>query len=326
MQPLLLSSGDLIADRRASYAEMLFSAGDHAAAAELMREALALVPDWTAGWFRLGEMHWEAGNTAKAEACWRTVLRLDAGDRLGAALKLGLAGALPNLDQPPPAFVEALFDQYAAEFDTSLVETLDYRVPQLLAEAIGRTGRTGFARALDLGCGTGLMGERLRGSVSYLEGIDLSAQMLKRAEAKRIYDRLEKGDLQAAPLPADADLVTAADVFMYVGAIDAAVARLAAALAPGALFVFSVEHHDGPEDHVLRPSRRYAHSQAHVERILSAHGFEILSLDRAVIRMDRGEPVEGLIVVAERARPDMPLHPQPMTKDRPPDGEIPLPN
>ena len=61
MKPLPRSSGDLLADRRADYAEMLFGSGDHAAAAELMLGALELAPDWALGWFRLGEMHEAAG-------------------------------------------------------------------------------------------------------------------------------------------------------------------------------------------------------------------------------------------------------------------------
>ena len=56
MHALQLSSGDLIADRRASYAEMLWKADDRAAAIDLMRDVLSLVPNWAAGWFRLGEM------------------------------------------------------------------------------------------------------------------------------------------------------------------------------------------------------------------------------------------------------------------------------
>jgi hypothetical protein len=35
-------------------------------------------------------------------------------------------------------------------------------------------------------------------------------------------------------------------------------------LVRGGLFAFSVEAHDGPEDFVLRESRRYAHSEAYV--------------------------------------------------------------
>lgn len=301
MNLLSFSSGNLLADRRAEYAWMLFEAGDFKAAAELMGEALTLVPSWTAGHFCLGEMQAEAGEHAAAIDAWRTALRLDPEDRLGASLKLELAGALDGMEAAPSAFVEALFDQYAKAFDEALVEKLAYRVPELLFGAIARQGRDGFAHAVDLGCGTGLMGERLRATVSFLEGMDISAEMLKRAEAKRLYDRLARADLMTlGELPRGIDLVTAADVFMYLGALERLIAVIAAALAPGALFAFSVEHHEGPEALVLRPSRRYAHSEPHLRATLAAAGFDIASLDKAVIRMDRGEPIEGLIVVAVR--------------------------
>lgn len=69
LTPLQLSSNDLLADRRADYAEMLFGSGDHAAAAELMLGALELAPNWAMGWFRLGEMQEAAGQKeAAAEA------------------------------------------------------------------------------------------------------------------------------------------------------------------------------------------------------------------------------------------------------------------
>jgi hypothetical protein len=69
---------------------------------------------------------------------------------------------------------------------------------------------------------------------------------------------------------------------------------------PGGHFAFSVELNEGPEELVLRPSRRYAHSKAYVERLLAEKGFAPVSQTVATIRMDRGEPVVGLIVVAKR--------------------------
>lgn len=300
MKPLPLSSGDLLADRRADYAEMLFASSDHAAAAELMLGALQLAPGWAMGWFRLGEMQEAAGAHGEAAEAWRTTLKLDPHDRPGAALKLELIGEVPPSAAPPGAFVEALFDQYAGSFDQSLVGKLAYRVPELLFDAICARGERRFECAVDLGCGTGLMGERLRPSAGVLEGHDISSAMLKKAEAKKVYDRLVKSDLQSLSLPAaSADLVTAADVFMYVGALDGIVAAAASALLPGGLFAFSVEKHCGPEDFVLRPSRRYAHSQAYLRRLLDAHGLSVASVATAPIRTDRGEPIEGLIVVAE---------------------------
>jgi predicted TPR repeat methyltransferase len=260
-KPLDTSSGDILADRRADYAEMLFGSGEAAPAAELMLGALELAPGWAMGWFRLGEFHEAAGDMEAA--------------------------------------VEALFDQYAEKFDHALVETLGYRVPEFLAEAIAKTGTGRFRLALDLGCGTGLMGERLRPVCDRLEGFDISAEMLRKARAKGVYDRLEKADLQAFSHDGPkADLVTAADVFMYVGALEGVVKTVAALLAEDGLFAFSVEKLDAADGFELQLSRRYAHAEEYVQRVLREAGLAVVSLEKRIIRQDRNEPVNGLIVTA----------------------------
>lgn len=300
MKTLPRSSGDVLADRRADYAEMLFQTGDYAPAAELMMGALELAPGWAMGWFRLGELHEAAGTTDLAIKAWHMTLKLDPDDRQGAALKMELAGGAPASAAPPGAYVEALFDHYARTFDQSLVEKLGYRVPERLAQAIRERGERRFKTAADLGCGTGLMGEKLRPFADNLEGHDISAAMLKKAETKGLYDRLVKSDLQSLALPPKRfDLITAADVFIYVGALDHVFKAVAAALAPGGLFAFSVERHEGLEDFVLRASRRYAHSQAYLLRLLASERLTLATLGDTTIRMDRGEPIEGLIVIAE---------------------------
>ncbi|MDR7033246.1 methyltransferase domain-containing protein [Mesorhizobium sp. BE184] len=299
MKPLQASSGDVLADRRADYAEMLYASGDQAAAAELMLGALELAPGWAMGWFRLGEMQEAAGVLDAAAEAWRMTLKLEPTDRPGAALKLALIGKAEQAEAPPSAFVEALFDQYADSFDASLVDKLAYRVPEFLAEAIRAQGERRFRLALDLGCGTGLMGEKLRPMVDRLEGLDISAEMLRKARAKGIYDRLEKADLQDfrydGPEP---DLVAAADVFMYVGALEHVVRKIAGALADKGLFAFSVEKLADKGNFALQPSRRYAHSKVYLRQVLAASGLSVLSLDEKTIRQDRNEPVQGLIVVA----------------------------
>ncbi|WP_395448192.1 methyltransferase domain-containing protein [Aminobacter sp. UC22_36] len=302
MTPLQLSSNDLLADRRADYAEMLFGSGDHAAAAELMLGALEIAPKWAMGWFRLGEMQQAAGQMEAAAEAWRMSLKLEPTDRPGAALKLQLIGAVPAADCPPSAFVEMLFDQYAEKFDHALVETLHYRVPELLTAAIAATGRRQFGHAVDLGCGTGLMGVKLRPVAQRLDGYDISAEMLRKARDKGVYDRLDKADLQELEFAGEtADLVTAADVFMYLGALDKVFASVMKMLAPGGLFAFSVERLAGEGVFELQESRRYAHSEAYVHGLIMAAGLRLVLLEHAVIRQDRREPVEGLIVVTERA-------------------------
>ncbi|MER9949749.1 methyltransferase domain-containing protein [Mesorhizobium sp. M0047] len=298
MKPLQASSGDLNADRRAEYAEMLHADGAHAAAAELLLGALEMTPQWAMGWFRLGEMQQAAGAPDLAARAWTMSLQLDPSDRQGAALNLQLIGKAPALVALPSAFVETLFDHYAESFDESLVDRLGYRLPELLDQAIRAARPSRFALALDLGCGTGLMGQRLRPIVDRLEGYDISARMLRKARTKGVYDVLGKADLRDFVHAGPADLVTVADVFIYVGALDGAVRTIAGLLAKDGLFAFSVEGLAGNGDFALQPSRRYAHAEHYVRDVLAANGFSVLSLETTVIRQDRREPVNGLVVVA----------------------------
>ncbi|MCA1403910.1 class I SAM-dependent methyltransferase [Ensifer sp. IC3342] len=303
-----LSSGDLIADRRADYAKMLAEAGEPQSAAELMAQALERAPDWAAGWFRLADYEEKSGRKEAAIEALRNTLRLSSEDIFGAGLKLALLGAAETPDQPPSVYVERLFDDYAERFDKALVEKLDYSVPEKLAALIDRaTGGRRFHHVTDLGCGTGLFGERIRDRCAYLEGFDLSANMLAKAEAKTTYDRLAQVDLSLVPedsgafgdFPtARADLVSAADVLMYLGNLENVFVIADRLLAPGGLFAFSVEQAATDEGFILRPSLRYAHSEAYIADICAEHGFSLVATERTTIRMDAGKPIAGILFLA----------------------------
>ncbi|MGB3339687.1 MAG: methyltransferase [Devosia sp.] len=300
------SSGDVIADRRAGYAKMLADGGDHAAAADLIGQALEIVPGWAAGWDLLGNYAEKAGDISGAISAWRHLEALDDEGVFGAGLKLAAHGASLAADGTAVSYVEALFDQYAPQFEQALVTRLGYRVPEMLDELVNeemaRLGIDGFAKALDLGCGTGLMGQHLRAKTAYLEGIDVSAAMIAETARKGIYDSLQKAELVAAlnTRRADADLITAADVFIYCGALPPVLAALVPALQPGGLVAFSLEAHDGPEPLFLRPSLRYAHGIAATRDALVVAGLEVLRFETATLRQDRGAPITGMLIVARR--------------------------
>jgi predicted TPR repeat methyltransferase len=327
MNPHQLSSGDLIADRRAEYAHMLAETGEHAAAADLMAQALELVPDWAAGWFRLADYQEKSGATEAAVVALRKVLALQPGDIFGAGLKLALLDDTATPEQPPSLYVERLFDDYADRFDKALVERLEYIVPQTLAAlVVAHCGTDRFSRVVDLGCGTGLFGMQIRDRTDVLEGFDLSANMLAKAEEKAIYDHLAQADLSLGPeasgvlgnvfydgvrrstsamadslSQARADLVSAADVLMYLGALDSVFVIARQLLSPAGIFAFSVEDAGADGDIVLRPSLRYAHSQAYITGLCSIYGLDILAIRHTTIRKDGGNPVFGILFVTRKS-------------------------
>lgn len=296
----------MIADRRADYARQLATTGEHEAAAELMMQALEIVPDWAAGWDLAGSYHEKAGNVAAAISAWRRLEALDDEGIFGATLKLAAHDAGPAGQGTAIGYVEALFDEYAHKFEQALVGKLGYRVPDMLDELVSQEmaalGIARFSKAIDLGCGTGLMGEKMRAKVDHLEGVDISAAMIAETARKGIYDSLQKAELVAAlnARRADADLVTAADVFIYCGALQPVLAALMPALRPGGLVAFSLEAHDGEEPVFLRPSLRYAHGVQATRDALVVAGLEVLRFETAVLRQDRGAPIDGILIVARK--------------------------
>lgn len=266
------------------------------AAVDLMADALTLAPNWVAGWFRMGELAESAGRSEQARTGFARALLLDPADRLGATLRLDLLRCVSLTETMPVAFVEALFDQYAPRFEASLVAQLQYRVPQNLAAALPDRQ---FEHALDLGCGTGLMGAALRDRCARLTGWDISEGMLAEAAAKGFYSDLARRDLNLlAPELSQYDLIVAADVFIYLGALEAIVAWAALALRPGGILAFSCEAHEGEGPMILRPSRRYAHKAEYIQNLLEQAGLGPTELVPLVIRQDRGADVAGFLITS----------------------------
>lgn len=296
------SSGNLVADKRADYAQALADDNDYRAAADLIVQALKLSPQWAAGWFRLGSYHEKLGDVPHALAAYRETLKFARDDRFGAALKISfLDGTVSRAS--PLAYTEALFDEYAERFDKALVDRLAYKVPKLLATMLeANCGGTFFQSALDLGCGTGLMGAEVVSKVSWLTGVDLSAAMLESARAKSLYHTLFKADITAFLRTTEPmDLIMAADVFMYLPNLEPVFGLVTDALHPLGLFLFSVEKAEGDAPWQLLESMRHAHRADYVEALLDRVALTTLDKKEAVIRMDGGKPITGLLYLAQKS-------------------------
>lgn len=322
MNTPVFSDGDFLGAKRLGFARDLQARGDSEYARAVIESVTADWPEWAAGWMALGKAAAEGRDISAAAAAFRKVLALDSTDHFGAALHLAKIGATDAPAAPPPAFIAALFDEYAPKFEKSLIGKLDYAAPKVLSELVRSATGERLNRTLDLGCGTGLMADHLHLFASRFEGIDLSAQMTEIAGRKGIYDHLETaeiGDSLAGRGAASVDTVLAADVFVYIGALGPVFEGIARVLRPGGLFAFTVEHSLDAPDWTLRDSLRYAHSQPYIRAALETSGFGSIEISRALLRMDKGLPLEGLYVLARRASV-IPLAPAVSI----PDGIIPV--
>lgn len=307
MQPVFVTSGSLAADRRYALAQQYWRRGDLAAAADIMRQALELAPGFAAAWFDLGEIQELRGEREAAIAAFRKARDHDRDDRHGAVLHLMRLG-VEAMGEMPPAYVRSLFDQYAPEFNRALLDTLNYRGPRVIRDAVVRVlneaGReVRFRRAIDLGCGTGLAARAFAKTAQEIIGCDLSPGMIAQARQTGLYDRLEIADMVSAlasEAAASADLILSADAMIYLRDLQPLLTQAFRALSSDGLFVCTLETHEG-EGVILGQGLRYAHSAAYVGAALAAAGLRQRHLAPMSTRDESAVPVPGLVVVASKA-------------------------
>ena len=267
-----------------------------------LRQAITRYPGFLNAHRTLASLYMQCEQHEKAAACMRQILKLDPEDAecqhfLG-AMRPGKAP-----ENSPRDYVVNLFNSYADRFDDHLVGRLKYRGPQLLRDAVtplvspGRPNGT----IVDLGCGTGLCGPLFRDIAETLVGVDLSPDMLTKAEGRGVYDRLECDDVVDAALAFDGTLsgVVAADVLVYIGRLDPLFSAVSRALVPGGWFAFTTEIARN-EPYELTITGRYAHRASYLREMAAEHSLEVMVLEDRVGRFQNGEPVQVNVAAMRR--------------------------
>lgn len=190
-------------------------------------------------------------------------------------------------------FAEKLFDNFADNYELVL-EKINYSLPRRIRELAGDVKGT----IVDLGCGSGLVGQALKTPQNQIIGVDLSRKMLHLAAQKGVYEQLIKDDIssfcQKKLAEFNPNFVVAADVFGYVGNLTPLLLAL-----KERNICFSVEVLSEDGDYKLNDAGRYLYNETYLENLLQKCGFSHINKYPTVLRQEDGKDVNGLLFFAQ---------------------------
>lgn len=264
---------------------------------------IVAAPDQSKSKIVLGQAYHELGRIADAIALFETWLQDEPDNPVAMHLLTACRGQSAP-DQCSRQYIERTFDEFADSFEHTLGR-LQYGVPQRFGDYLLQLDLPEASLdVLDLGCGTGLVGQHIKPFVRSLTGVDLSDAMLARAAEKRIYDRLVKCDIAEFLRNAENgyDLISCADTFIYIGCLDQVMKLIYRNLKVGGRLIFSIEKLDRMSEcgFKLNISGRYSHHPDYLIRLLVEVGFRIEEMTDIDIRNEAGAPVAGQLVCALR--------------------------
>lgn len=272
----------------------------HKDALDFLNQAEKLNPNHLDTQLNLGATYLKMDDYQNAVIHYQQALRIDPKNKEVDFL----LNALEKKQAPnaaPKEYLQHLFDQYAPYFDKHLA-FLEYQVPELLYQAVYKElkGKKDLT-ILDLGCGTGLAGEKFKQLAQHLIGIDIAEKMVAAAKEKEVYDNLKVMDVTAALTEfTGMDLIVAADVFTYIGDLAAIFSKTYAALNKMGLFAFTTEKTDS-YPYLLQQSARYAHNKKYLEELAGINNFKIRRCDEVILRKQKNQPVNGYLYILEKS-------------------------
>lgn len=278
----------------------LAARGQHEEAVSILQRARELSPQDTEVHMNLGREFQSLGRHEEAVQCYRRATEL-APNHPSAAFMLASARG-ERLEKAPLTHVQRLFDHYSERFEKHLTTSLGYSMPHRLRIEFDRIrrGADQVERAIDLGCGTGLAGVEFRPLARHLTGVDLSPRMVEKAREKKVYDELAAGDIIALLKEARAThaLFVCADVMPYIGDLAELFDAVRGRAAPDAWFLFSTElAQEG--DYQLRPTGRYAHSEAYLRKLAAVYGFTVAECRTEPLRKHQEEWIMGSLALLQ---------------------------
>jgi predicted TPR repeat methyltransferase len=257
-----------------------------------LRLSTWLAPQHQPAWYYLGAAYLSLGKRDKATAALAQAYKLNTNHEETRFMLAAIDPAiLPEAKRPltmPASIALDYFEQLAPEYDR-LQSARNYRAPMAAETALRaflEPNRINH-RLLDLGCGTGLVGTLMAPFCEEIIGVDIARGMLslaserRRENKSRVYSEAFQTDLRMflPDVKEPFELITAVDVFGYVGDLGLVFEQVAQALTPGGLFLFQFEPYNGTGFGMLPRLNRFGHNEAYIQQKLDNAGLETVKAE-----------------------------------------------
>jgi predicted TPR repeat methyltransferase len=276
--------------------------GDDIEAGRLYNSILSQDPKHQSSINNFAYLCHKTGDTKRAASLYAQLLKLNPEHQAAQHMLSSITGTTP--DTAPLEYVESIFDNYADDFEHSLIENLRYRTPEVLYDFLCKSINNRLhKKCLDLGCGTGLAGEQFRQCCDELTGIDISQKMLAIADKKNLYDKLFKDDIIHFLQKSDqkCNLILAADVFTYMGDLEKIFTECGNSIAPSGILLFSVEEAlNSQKGFELKPTGRFGHSADYIEKLSKKTRWTMISHKLSKLRKEKGKWIMGHLYILQQ--------------------------
>ena len=272
-------------------------------AAKVLARLLVLQPDHQGAIGGLAYLLHLQGRLHEACRTYCRLLEQHPGHQIARHMVAALRGE--KIGTAADEYVRAVFNGYAEGFEDSLVQDLGYRVPQGLRRGVDLLAGAGrrFAHLLDLGCGTGLVGAAFADICACLTGVDLAEEMIARTRSKRLYQHLVvEGILPFLQGTAVRyDLVTLADVLIYLGDPEPMLAAVHLKTTDDALLCFSIESAE-TSTYCLQSTGRFAHSPDFIGHLAATTGWAVRRRETIRLRREGDGWIAGMLFFLAKSR------------------------
>lgn len=209
-----------------------------------------------------------------------------------------------------PGRIAEIFDSLAGSYNDEC-RRKEYPGPSMVRELVEKCipERTKPLRIVDLGCGTGLIGQVLRPMAGSLVGVDLSSRMLEVARGTGLYDVLEQVDA-LEHLNANVgkyDLIVAAGTFHYYGELSELLRACFDSLQPKGLLLFTLA--GGPmmgDSFYYQPEEYFTHAPQYVMQQLGELGVYGGTIRRLLWPAPDQHSEYALVIAVERPEQVLP--------------------